>query len=180
MGAHIALRPGPPMGFLGWVLPHRTRPMGAHSAVYALYWGTRSWLLCPRTWPRIWSKREIRDHGSLYRSRASTPRIIAPPALSCPWKQRVFARRETNSWTTKQLTGILADIKSTSSSLSVFISGVVLRGRPTAILRDLVDLLLWYSEGWVRGSIRPESLAEISEWAESINLSEDVYLRWLP
>jgi hypothetical protein len=34
MGAHIALRPGPPMGFLGWVLPQRTRPMGAHSAVY--------------------------------------------------------------------------------------------------------------------------------------------------
>jgi hypothetical protein len=22
------------MGFLGWVLPQRTRPMGAHSAVY--------------------------------------------------------------------------------------------------------------------------------------------------
>jgi hypothetical protein len=34
MGAHIALRPGPPVGFLGWVLPQRTRPMGAHSAVY--------------------------------------------------------------------------------------------------------------------------------------------------
>jgi hypothetical protein len=29
MGAHIALRPGPPIGFLGWVLPQWTRPMGA-------------------------------------------------------------------------------------------------------------------------------------------------------
>jgi hypothetical protein len=37
MGAHIALRPGSPMGFLGWVLPQRTQPMGAHSAVY-LFW----------------------------------------------------------------------------------------------------------------------------------------------
>jgi hypothetical protein len=34
MGAHIALRPGPPMGFLGWVLPQMIQPMGAHSAVY--------------------------------------------------------------------------------------------------------------------------------------------------
>jgi hypothetical protein len=35
MGAHIALRPGPPMGFLGWILPQRTRPMGADNEFFS-------------------------------------------------------------------------------------------------------------------------------------------------